>query len=113
MVLARSRPPTWKEDLQQLVCKTAPGSIFGLVIYTIQLLRGAVASELRRSIGIAVVLGWVATALIAVSFPAFHLAFSPAMSMAHLTTGAIVFTSLVMIMAGSLIYNRVTYGSYL
>ena len=105
-----SGPPTVAEEIKSFCFKVVPGNTFGLVLYTIRLMRGTLAPELRRTISVALAIGWAAVALTA----ALLFATAPAeMTATGQATFVLVFSSVVMILANILVYNRVNYGFYL
>jgi hypothetical protein len=110
MNIAHDRPPTLAEDMRDILFKVLPRSFFGLIIYSVLLLRGRLPAKLRRTISIAVIVGWTLTAFTATLF----YTLSPAEAgLSYAVTAATCFSFLVMVIAGSLTYNRVNYGFYL
>jgi hypothetical protein len=107
-----SGPPTMAEDLKMFFCKGLPGSVFGLPIYTIQLLRGAIPHKLRKTISVALAFGWTAVALMLV-ITTQMVASSPATGTGYDTSFVCTFSFAVMAIAGALVYNRMNYGYYL
>ena len=105
-----SNPPTAMEEIKQFCLKVAPGNLFGLAIYSFQLARGTLAPELRKTISIALAIGWLTAAIVAGTV----FEFSPAdVSLTYRITATLCFSFWAMVLGGLFVYNRVKYGSYL
>lgn len=101
-------PPTWTEDFRELAYNM-PIGIFGLVIYGVQLLRGKIPAEMRKSVSIALAIGWAITTLVAILI--FVLPADATLS--YRIWGASFFLFWAMALSGTLIFNRVHYGFYI
>ena len=110
MILILDRPPTWKEELRQFFFKTAPGNFFGLPFYSVMLLLGKVDREIRKSISIAIAIGWAFVALVATAMVVFA---PPDTTATYVMWSIVAFGTWAAVLAGSLIYNRINYGFYL
>ena len=99
----------WPE-IKYFCFRVIPGNVFGLLIYTFQLARGQLVPELRRTVSIALAIGWAVT----IVATAASLIFPPggaAMGVSWEYTACV--SGYLLALAGSLVYNRVTYGFYL
>ena len=87
-----------------------PYTIFGLPFYTIQLIRSKIPKNLRRTVTLAVIFSWIATALMATTI--FVLGPEEA-SLTYKVTGAICFSTLIATLAGMFLHFRVKYLYFL
>ncbi|OGG49623.1 hypothetical protein A2763_02985 [Candidatus Kaiserbacteria bacterium RIFCSPHIGHO2_01_FULL_54_36] len=90
--------------------RVIPGNVFGLAIYAVQLVRGRIAPETRKSVSIALAIGWslvIAAAIASLIFPPGGAAMGVSWAYTAFVSGFLA------VLAGSLVYNRVNYGFYL
>ncbi|MBI4088000.1 hypothetical protein HY418_01290 [Candidatus Kaiserbacteria bacterium] len=90
--------------------RVIPCNFFGLAIYAVQLVRGRIAPETRKSVSIALAIGWslvIASSIASLVFPPGGAAMGVSWEFTAFVSGTLA------VLAGPLVYNRVNYGFYL
>lgn len=88
-------------------------NVLGLPIYSVQLLRGKIPAECRTSIAVAIVIGWIATALMGAIWTLPLAPWPEGVTLPFIIFTASAWALAIMILAGILIYQRIHHGFYL
>ncbi len=94
----------------QFWCLLFLKNFFGLPLYTVMLLLGRVDREIRKSVSIAIAIGWTFVALVAMVMVVFA---HPDVTATYVMWSIVAFGTWAAVLAGSLIYNQIHYGFYL